>query len=207
MSLRKTVVVAVVALSAAAFVGSSAHAAKRVKWKMHTAWAQSVPHIGAEAKRFSDDVIAMTGGGFNLKHFDPGALIPANEGFDAVSKGSIESVWSTAGYDVGKYPALAFYTAVPYGPSIGEMMAWIWYGGGYEIEERIYGKHNIIPMHCLAIGPETSGWFRYPLPQNLLKTLGFQTSILTFCCCCCFCVLGVNMLYVAVFNYGARLVL
>jgi len=28
------------------------------------------------------------------------------EGFDAVSKGSIEAAWSTAGYDVGKYPAL-----------------------------------------------------------------------------------------------------
>jgi len=194
MSLRKTVVVAVVALSAAAFVGSSAHAAKRVKWKMHTAWAQSVPHIGAEAKRFSDDVIAMTGGGFNLKHFDPGALIPANEGFDAVSKGSIEPAWSTAGYDVGKYPALAFYTAVPYGPSIGEMMAWIWYGGGYEIEERIYGKHNIIPMHCLAIGPETSGWFRseikeleqlkgmkmrfFGLGARVMQRLGVSTQLL-----------------------------
>jgi TRAP-type mannitol/chloroaromatic compound transport system substrate-binding protein len=194
MSLRKSVVVAVVALSAAAFLGTSAHAAKRVKWKMHSAWGSQVPHLGYEAVRFTEDVTAMTDGNFKLKFFEPGALIPANEGFDAVSKGAVESAWSTAGYDVGKYPALAFYTAVPFGPSIGEMMAWIWYGGGGEIEKRVYAKHNIIPMHCLAIGPETSGWFReeikeldqlrgmkmrfFGLGARVMQRLGVSTQLL-----------------------------
>lgn len=149
-------VVLAVGVSSAALVGAQ----ERVQWKMHAAWGASVPHIGAEAVRFADDVKRLSGGNFVLKHFEPGALVPANEGFDAVSKGSIDSAWSTAGYDVGKYPALAFFTAVPFGPSLGEYMAWIWYGGGQEIEDRVYGKHNIKPLHCLAIGPETSGWFR-----------------------------------------------
>ena len=194
MSLRKTIVVAVVALSAAAFLSTSAHAAKRVKWKMHSAWGSQVPHLGWEAVRFTENVTAMSGGSFSLKFFEPGALIPANEGFDAVSKGAIESAWSTAGYDVGKYPALAFFTAVPFGPGIGEMMAWIWFGGGKEISERIYGKHNIKPMHCLAIGPETSGWFReeikeldqlrgmkmrfFGLGARVMQRLGVSTQLL-----------------------------
>ena len=194
MSLRKTIVVAVVALSAAAFLGTSAHAAKRVKWKMHSAWGSQVPHLGWEAVRFAENVTAMSGGNFKLKFFEPGALIPANEGFDAVSKGAVESAWSTAGYDVGKYPALAFYTAVPFGPGIGEMMAWIWFGGGKEISERVYGKHNIKPMHCLAIGPETSGWFReeikeldqlrgmkmrfFGLGARVMQRLGVSTQLL-----------------------------
>ena len=46
-----------------------------------------------------------------MKFFEPGALIPGNEGFDATSKGSVEAAWTTAGYDVGKHPALAFFTA------------------------------------------------------------------------------------------------
>ena len=194
MSLRHTIVVAVVALSAAAFLGTSAHAAKRVKWKRHSAWGGQVPHLGWEALRFTENVTAMSGGDFTLKFFEPGALVPANEGFDAVSKGAIESAWSTAGYDVGKYPALAFYTAVPFGPGIGEMMAWIWFGGGKEISERIYGKHNIKPMHCLAIGPETSGWFReeikeldqlrgmkmrfFGLGARVMQRLGVSTQLL-----------------------------
>jgi len=194
MSLRKTIVVAVVALSAAAFLGTSAHAAKRVKWKMHSAWGSQVPHLGWEALRFTENVTAMSGGNFKLKFFEPGALVPANEGFDAVSKGAIETAWSTAGYDVGKYPALAFFTAVPFGPGIGEMMAWIWFGGGKEISERIYAKHNILPMHCLAIGPETSGWFRneikeldqlrgmkmrfFGLGARVMQRLGVSTQLL-----------------------------
>ena len=195
MSLRKTIVVAVVALSAAAFLSTSAHAAKRVKWKMHSAWGSQVPHLGWEALRFTENVTEMSGGNFTLKFFEPGALVPANEGFDAVSKGAIESAWSTAGYDVGKYPALAFFTAVPFGPGIGEMMAWIWFGGGKEISERIYGKHNIKPMHCLAIGPETSGWFKneitdldqlrglkmrfFGLGARVMQKLGVSTQLLS----------------------------
>ncbi len=158
MFARNTLIVAAVAVSA--MVATNAQAQKRVQWKLHTAWGSTVPHIGTEAVRFAEDIKAMSGGKFILKHFEPGALVPANEGFDAVSKGSIEAAWSTAGYDVGKYPVLSFFTAVPFGPTLGEYMAWINYGGGKEIEERIYAKHNIKPMHCLAIGPETSGWFR-----------------------------------------------
>jgi hypothetical protein len=40
----------------------------------------------------------MSGGKFEVKFFEPGALIPPLECFDAVSKGSIESCWTTPGY-------------------------------------------------------------------------------------------------------------
>ncbi len=164
MSLKKILVVAVTALTATAFLGTSAQAA-RVKWKMHSAWGSQVPTLGYEAVRFADDITAVSGGDFTVKFFEPGALIPANEGFDAVSKGSIEMAWSTSGYDTGKYPALAFYSAVPYGPSQGETLAWYWHGGGLELEEEIYGAHGIKPMHCMSIGPETSGWFRNEIKE------------------------------------------
>jgi len=192
MKVSKTLAIFAVALSAA-LVGTSAQA-ERVKWKMHTAWASTVPHIGAEAVRFADDVLAISGGSFIIKHHEPGALVPANEGFDAVSKGAIPVAWSTAGDDVGKYPALAYFTAVPFGPTLGEYMAWIWYHGGYEIEQRIYNKHNIHPMHCLAIGPETSGWFKneiteldqlrgmkmrfFGLGARVMQKLGVSTQLL-----------------------------
>ena len=139
---------------------STADAQKRVKWKLHTAWGSSVPHLGTSAVRFSKVIERLSGGKFTMKHFEPGALIPANEGFDATSKGSIEAAWTTAGYDVGKVPALAFFTAVPFGPSIGEYFAWKIYGGGNDIQQEIYAKHGIKQMDCLAIGPETSGWFK-----------------------------------------------
>ncbi len=160
MSLRKTLAVAGLAVSVALVTATDAEAQKRVRWKLHSAWGSTVPHLGTSAVRFSENIGRMTGGRFEMKFFEPGALIPANEGFDATSKGSIEAAWSTAGYDVGKVPALAFFTAVPFGPTLGEFLAWKKYGGGNEIQQEIYANNNIYQQDCLAIGPETSGWFK-----------------------------------------------
>ncbi|MEM7428481.1 MAG: TRAP transporter substrate-binding protein [Pseudomonadota bacterium] len=141
-------------------IGSPADAQDRVRWKLHSAWGSSVPHLGTSGVRYTKVLDRISGGNFKLKFFEPGALIPANEGFDATSKGSIDAAWTTAGYDVGKYPALAFFTAVPFGPSMGEYFAWKKYGGGDKIQQGIYAKHDIHQMDCFAIGPETSGWFK-----------------------------------------------
>lgn len=188
---------AIVALAASTFlvaVTQTSSAQERIRWKLHSAWGSSVPHLGTSAVRFSKNIERMSGGKFTMKFFEPGALIPANEGFDATSKGSIESAWSTAGYDVGKYPALAFFTAVPFGPSVGEYFAWKKFGGGDDIQNEIYAKHNIVRMDCFAIGPETSGWFKveikkleqlrgmkmrfFGLGARVMQKLGVSTQLL-----------------------------
>ena len=192
MKISKTLAICAFAFSVA-LAGTSAQAAK-VKWKMHSAWGSQVPHLGWEALRFAEDIGKLSDGKFTVKFFEPGALIPANEGFDATSKGSVEMAWSTAGYDVGKYPALAYFTAVPFGPTLGEYMAWIWHHGGAEIRNRVYEKHNIKSMHCMAIGPETSGWFKneitdleqlrglkmrfFGLGARVMQKLGVSTQLL-----------------------------
>jgi TRAP-type mannitol/chloroaromatic compound transport system substrate-binding protein len=102
----------------------------------------------------------VSGGNFELKFFEPGALVPALECFDAASKGSVESCWTTAGYHTGKYPALAFFTAVPFGPGFGEYHAWMIYGRGKELQNEIYAQNGMFSLDCNTIGPETSGWFR-----------------------------------------------
>ena len=80
---------------------------------MQSAFGSSLIHLGTSGVRFSKDIERMSGGKFEIKFYEPGALIPPLECFDAVSRGSIESCWTTPGYDTGKYPALAFFTAVP----------------------------------------------------------------------------------------------
>jgi hypothetical protein len=106
----------------------------------------------------SGAIVRMSDGKFDLKFFEPGALVPALECFDAAAKGSVESCFTTAGYHTGKYPALAFYTAVPFGPGFGEVTAWMIHGGGNAIRDEIYAQHNLKVLLCNATGPETSGW-------------------------------------------------
>ena len=139
---------------------SDADAQQRIRWKMHNDWSASVPFNGDSAIRFVDNVTAMSEGKFEIKNFEPGALVPALQCFDAASKGSVEACWTTPGYHAGKIPALSFFTAVPFGPQLGEYMAWKMYGGGDDLRNEIYKEHNLIAIDNFSHGPETSGWFR-----------------------------------------------
>ena len=133
---------------------------KKVRWKMASTFAGNLTQLGSSGVRFSKQIEVISGGNIKVKFFDPGALVPALEIFDAVSSGSIDAGWSTPGYWAGKVPALPLFAAVPFGPSAQEYISWIYYGGGKELFEEIYAKHNIKGIICGVVPPEASGWFR-----------------------------------------------
>lgn len=87
-------------------------------------------------------------------------MVPTLECFDAAAKGAVEACWTTPGFHAGKYPALPFFTTVPFGPPFGEFLAWKWFGGGNKLRDEIYGQHGLVAFDSYCIGPETSGWFR-----------------------------------------------
>src|SRR5215211_5513665 len=194
--IKSTLVLGFVGLSALALtaVTTAANAQEKVRWKMQSAFGSQLPHLGTSAVRFSKNVERLSGGKLEIKFFEPGALIPPLECFDAVSKGSIESCWTTPGYHTGKYPSLAFFTTVPFGPSVGEFLAWKWFGGGNKLRDEIYAKHDLVAVDCFCIGPETSGWFRqevksidelkglkmrfFGLGAQVMQKLGVSTQLL-----------------------------
>ena len=57
------------ALSAA--VTTNADAQEKIRWKLHSAWGSSVPHLGTSAVRFSKNIERMSGGAFTMKFFEP----------------------------------------------------------------------------------------------------------------------------------------
>ncbi|MDH3702473.1 MAG: TRAP transporter substrate-binding protein [Alphaproteobacteria bacterium] len=159
-SIFKLATVTAVTLVAGLALTTQAEAQKRVKWKMQSAFGGTLPHLGTSGVRFAKNVSRLSGNKFQIKFFEPGALVPALECFDAASKGSVDSCWTTPGYHTGKYPALAFFTAVPFGPSFGEFVAWKRFGGGDKLRAEIYAKHGLVAFDNFCIGPETSGWFK-----------------------------------------------
>ncbi len=139
---------------------AAAEAQTRVKWKMQTAFPSKLPVIGEAIKRFEKNIKVMSAGAFEIRAYEPNALVPALEGFDAVKRGSIDAMWGASAYHVGKIPALSWFTAVPFGPRAGEYLAWLRYGGGDEIYDEIYTAHGLKGFHCVLIAPEASGWYR-----------------------------------------------
>jgi len=159
---------------ALAVTATSAEAQKRVRWKLQSTWGAAVPHLGTSGVRFSNNVERLSGGAFTMKFHEPGALVPALECFDAASKGSVEACYTTPGYHTGKLgPGVSFFTAVPFGPQIGEFMAWKRYGGGDEIRAKKYAEFGVTAYDVLAIGPETSGWFKFEV-NDLAQLRGLK---------------------------------
>ena len=134
--------------------------AAKVEWKMGSAFPSRLVQLGSLGVSLQDKVARISGGNIQLKFFEPNALVPPLEMFDAISAGSLDAAWSTPGYWFGKEKALALFAAVPFGPSAGEYGAWIYYGGGQQLMDEIYAKHNIKSLTCGVIAPEASGWFR-----------------------------------------------
>jgi len=130
------------------------------RWKMHSAFGQNVAVIGAPGYRIAEWIGEMTDGDFDIKVFEPGAIVGGYAYYDAISEGALDAAWGTPGANQGKNSAYNFFSTWPFGPPAPEFLAWMMYGGGVEMAEELYAKDNIQFHMCGMIPPETSGWFR-----------------------------------------------
>ena len=153
-----------VLVGAAALVvalGGPSAAEEPVRWKMASAVSSSVPILGATAKGLTEKIAAISGGEFVIKFYEPGALVPPLEMFDAVSKGSIEAAWAPPAFWAGKIRAAPLFSAMPFGPprlantSPGSITA-----AARSCGARSWPAHDIYSVFCSLEAPEASGWFR-----------------------------------------------
>jgi TRAP-type mannitol/chloroaromatic compound transport system substrate-binding protein len=187
---------AAAAAMAAALLLSQPGAAqeKRVRFNMAGAYPSSTAILGTGQLYFADKVKKISGGSIDIRFFEPGALVPANQYFDAIAGGSLEAAYSGLGFFTGKDSAFALFSTVPFGPEIGEYLGWMRHGGGEKLMQELGRKYNIEVLLCGTIAPEASGWFRkeiksvddlkglkmrfFGLGANVMQKLGVQTQIL-----------------------------
>ena len=141
-----------------------------IVWRMASAYSGDLPQLGSLAKRASQNISKISNGGIEIKFFGPGTLVPSSEMFAAVASGVIDAAYSSPGSWADKEPALQLFSGVPFGPSAGEYLAWVYFGGGQELLNEIYNPHGIQSVLCGMIASEASGWFRYSYttPEDLM---------------------------------------
>jgi TRAP-type mannitol/chloroaromatic compound transport system substrate-binding protein len=167
---------------------------KRVRLNMGMAFPSANAILGPGQVALTEKVRKMSNGSIDMRHFEPGALVPASQYFDAVSNGSIDSAWTGLGFFTGKDIAFALFSSVPFGPEMGEYLAWMRVGGGEQLMQELARKYNVEPILCGTIAPEASGWFRkeiksvddlkglkmrfFGLGAVVMQKLGVSTQIL-----------------------------
>ncbi|MCS6921019.1 MAG: TRAP transporter substrate-binding protein [Elioraea sp.] len=174
---RRLGATAAAAALAAMLSVSTAAAQERVRWGVPIAFGSNLTALGDTLPWVADRLRAMSGGRIDLRVQEPGTVIPALGVFDAVSEGKVDAGYSWMGYEIGKIPASALYGATPFGMEALEFSAWYWFHGGKELLERIYARHNVVPIFCGAISPEGAGWFRQQITSlDQVRGLRFRAA-------------------------------
>ena len=142
--------------------------AKTFSWKMTNAYGPGAPFYvqgPGSPTDFIKMVDAMSQGRLKIQHFAAGELIPALEGFDAVSKGTVEMNCANAYFWAGKTFAAQYFTAVPFGFNFQGMNAWLYHGGGIKLWEEVYAPFNLVPIPMGNTGVQMTGWFKKPIEK------------------------------------------
>ena len=132
----------------------------KIEWKLPTSFPAKAPGIGTNVTSFAARVNAMSGGRLTLKVFSGGELVPPFAVEDAVQQGTAEIGHSTSYYSASKNSAVHFFSTVPFGMSAVEHTAWLRFGGGQDLWNKIYGQRNLVPFYSGNSGAQAAGWFK-----------------------------------------------
>ncbi len=138
---------------------SSSSQKSEYKWKMVTSWPKNFPGLGVGAENLARLINKLSDNRISIKVFGSNELIPPLEVFDFVAKGGAELGHSGAYYWKGKSQACQFFSSVPFGMNSQEMNAWLYYGNGIKLWEKLYNNFNLIPRPAGNTGVQMGGWF------------------------------------------------
>ena len=130
------------------------------EWNLATSWPPGLPGLGTGVENLARRIEQASAGRLKIKIFAGGELVPALEVLDAVSRGTVQIGHDSAYYHRGKLAAAQYFTTVPFGQTVHEINAWLYYGGGLELWREMYAERfGVIPFPAGNTGVQMAGWF------------------------------------------------
>jgi TRAP-type mannitol/chloroaromatic compound transport system substrate-binding protein len=136
------------------------------------------------AKKVND----MTGGDLKIEVLPAGAVVPAFQLLDAVSKGTLDGGHGVLVYHYGKQTALALWGSGPgYAMDANMLLAWHKYGGGKELLDKLYASigANVVSFPYGPMPTQPLGWFKKPMARIedfrglKFRTVGISIDVFT----------------------------
>jgi len=133
---------------------------EKLRWKVQAVFGTHLPGLGDPINMVAAALAEASDNDVQLKIFEPGKIVPPFGITEAVKNKQIPAGYAWLAYDQGKIPAAALFSAVPFGMDAVAFATWWYEGGGQALAEKVYAAHNVHPILCSVVGPETAGWFR-----------------------------------------------
>jgi TRAP-type mannitol/chloroaromatic compound transport system substrate-binding protein len=128
---------------------------------------------------FAKKVVEMTGGDLKIEVLPAGAVVPAFQLLDAVSKGTLDGGHGVLSYHYGKQTALALWGSSPaYGMDANTILSWHKYGGGKELLVKIYNAlgANVVSFPYGPMPTQPLGWYKRVVTKpDDFKGMKFRT--------------------------------
>jgi TRAP-type mannitol/chloroaromatic compound transport system substrate-binding protein len=128
---------------------------------------------------FGKKINDMTGGDLKIEVLPAGAVVPAFQLLDAVSKGVLDGGHGVLVYHYGKNTALALWGSGPgYGMDANMLLSWHKYGGGKALLEKIFTQigADVVSFPYAPLFSQPLGWFKKPMQSvDDFKGLKYRT--------------------------------
>ncbi|MGH7766825.1 MAG: TRAP transporter substrate-binding protein [Candidatus Binatia bacterium] len=177
---RRSMLKAAVAAGGAAALGFPAivKAQGPISMRWQSTWPQK-DIFHEYANDFAKKVNDMTGGDLKIEVLPAGAVVPAFQLLDAVSKGTLDGGHGVVVYHYGKQTAVALWGSGPsYGMDANTLLSWHKYGGGKELLNKLYASigANVVSFPYGPMPTQPLGWFKKPVTKaDDFKGLKFRT--------------------------------
>src|SRR5436189_5693183 len=128
---------------------------------------------------FGKKINDMTGGDLKIEVLPAGAVVPAFQLLDAVSKGVLDGGHGVLVYHYGKQTALALWGSGPaYAMDANMLLSWHKYGGGKQLLDKIFASigANVVSFPYGPMPTQPLGWYKNPITKaDDFKGLKYRT--------------------------------
>ncbi len=152
------------------------HAQPNIQWRLASSFPKSLDTLYGAAEILSRRVAEGTEGKFQIRVFAAGEIVPGLQVLDAVQNGTVQCGHTAPYYYIGKDPAFAFATAVPFGLNARQQNAWMYYGGGREAMAELFREYGCVQFPSGNTGVQMGGWYRREI-KSLADLKGLKMRV------------------------------
>ena len=150
----------VAGLAGAVAAPALAQSQPSITWRLQSSYPTNLDTIYGACQVLSKAVAEASDNRFKIQVFHAGEIIPPLAIVDGVQNGTVEMGQTGSYFYIGKDPAFAFGTGVPFGPNTRQQNAWFYQGGGNDLLNEFFATYKLYHLPSGGTGTQMGGWFR-----------------------------------------------